>query len=128
MNKKPCFAPISRKAILPERLTFLRSSLAFSGLPKPACAYIGAAAVQRTVARHESLFTQGYDIRNLILLQSGAVKHTQVSPHREQVLLRVSRAGDVVCAQGEAPSRCHTCSAYATEECMALIWDHEQIQ
>ena len=50
MSEKPCFAPISRKAILPispERLTFLWSSLAFSGLPKPACAYI--ASGKRTI-------------------------------------------------------------------------------
>jgi CRP-like cAMP-binding protein len=130
MNE-PCFAQMSGRdfsLISPERLAFLRSSMAFSRLPEPACASIVSVAVQRTFARRESLFSQGQEIRNLILLRSGAVKHTQVSRDGEQVLLRVSCAGDVVCAQAEAPSRCYTCSACAMEECTALIWDREHIQ
>jgi len=131
MNGKLCFVPMPTRAILPissERVAFLRSSLAFSGLPESACALIGSVAVQRTFSRHESLFIQGQNIRNLILLQSGTVKHTQVSADGGQVLLRVSRAGDVVGTPGDAPSCCHTCSASAIEGCTALTWDREHIQ
>lgn len=109
-------------------IAFLRSSLAFSGLPEPACVSIGCAAIQRTFARHETLFTQGQEIQNLIFLQSGTAKHTQVSPDGEQALLRVSRAGDVLGARGEAHSCWHTCSACAMEECKVLIWDRERVQ
>lgn len=103
MNEKLCFAPIPDSEISlisSKRLSFLLSSMAFSWLPGPACASIGSAAVQRTFARHESLFSQRQKIRKLTLLRSGAVKQTQVSLDGEQILLRVSCAGDVVCAQG----------------------------
>lgn len=100
----------------------------FSGISERDCACIASAAVWRTFARGETLFTQGKEVRNLILLRSGNVKHTQLSPHGDEALLRISSAGDIVCVQGLSSIRCHTCSGRATEECHALVWEHDQMQ
>jgi CRP/FNR family transcriptional regulator, nitrogen oxide reductase regulator len=106
----------------------LRSSVLFSGISGRDCAHIASAAVRRTFARREALFTQGQEVSNLILLQSGHVKQTQVSPDGDEALLRISSAGDIVCVQGLSSIRCHTCSGRATEECRALVWRHDQMQ
>ena len=111
-----------------ERPGSLCSSVLFSGISGHDCAHIASAAARRTFARRETLFTQGQEVRNLILLQSGNVKHTQVSPDGGEALLRISSAGDIVCVQGLSSIRCHTCSGRATEECHALVWEHDQMQ
>jgi CRP-like cAMP-binding protein len=111
-----------------ERFGPLRSSELFSGISGHDCNHIISAAARRTFARRETLFTQGQEVRNLILLRSGNVKHTQVSPDGDEALLRISSAGDIVCVQGLSSIRCHTCSGRATEECHALVWEHDQMQ
>ena len=78
--------------------------------------------------RREPLFIEGQKVRSLILLQSGNVKHTQVSPGGGKVLLRISSAGDLVCVEGLSSMRRHTSSARATETCRALVWELEQMQ
>ena len=103
----------------------LRSSVLFAGMSEHDCAHIASAAVRRTFARRETLFTQGQEVRNLILLQSGNVKHMQVSPDGDEALIRISSAGDIVCVTGLSSMRCHTCSGCATEECRALVWEHD---
>jgi CRP-like cAMP-binding protein len=111
-----------------ERLRSLHSSLLFLGMSEHDCAHIASAAVTRTFARRETLFTQGEEDRNFILLLSGNVKHTQASPDGVEALLRISSAGDIVCVQGLSSIRRHTCSGRATEECCALVWEHDQMQ
>jgi CRP/FNR family transcriptional regulator, nitrogen oxide reductase regulator len=111
-----------------ERLGSLRRSGLFTGISDHECAHIASAARKRTFARHETLFMQGQEVRNLILLQSGIVKHTQVSPYGDEALLRISSAGDIVCVQGLSSIRCHTCSGRATVECRALVWEQDQMQ
>jgi CRP/FNR family transcriptional regulator, nitrogen oxide reductase regulator len=111
-----------------ERLGSLRRSGLFTGISDHECAHIASAARKRTFARHETLFMQGQEVRNLILLQSGIVKHTQVSPDGDEALLRISSAGDIVCVQGLSSIRCHTCSGRATVECRALVWEQDQMQ
>lgn len=106
----------------------LLSSSLFSGISRRDCARIASAAVRRTFARHEMLFTQGQEVRNLILLVSGTVKHTQVSSDGEEALVRICSSGDIVCVQGLSSIGCHTCSGCATEQCRALVWEHEQMQ
>lgn len=115
-------------SIKAEYLGSLRSSELFSGMSERECAHIASAAKKRTFARHETLFIQGQEVRNLILLQSGTVKHTQVSPDGDEALLRISSAGDIVGVQGLSSIRCHTCSGRATVECRALVWEQDQMQ
>ena len=107
---------------------FLRLSVLFAGMPEHDCAHIASAAVRRTFARRETIFTQGQEVRNLILLQSGNAKHVQVSPDGDEALIRISSPGDIVCVAGLSSVRRHTCSGCATEDCRALVWEHDQIQ
>jgi CRP-like cAMP-binding protein len=111
-----------------ERLRTLSSWVLFSGMSDHDCAHIVSAAVRRTFARRQTLFTQGQEVRNVILLLSGNVKHTQASPDGDESVLRISSAGDIVCVLGLSTIRCHTCSGRATEECHALVWERDQMQ
>jgi CRP/FNR family transcriptional regulator, nitrogen oxide reductase regulator len=113
---------------LGERLVLMCSSALFAGLADHECLEIAASALARTFARDELLFSQGEPIRNLILLQSGSVKLTQVSPNGNEVLLRINGKGDAVNVRAESASCGHTNSARATERCKALVWDYARIQ
>ena len=111
-----------------ERLTLLQASSLFAGLSELECTEVAACALVRSFVRDESLFTQGQPVTSLILLQSGSVKHTQVSPGGNEALLRISSPGDVVSIRGESGSFCHTCSARAIEKCSVLVWEYDLIQ
>lgn len=131
MNNTPLSFPRSVDEINPltsEHLETICSFALFSGLSERDVAPIASAAVRRTYARHDTLFTQGHEIRNLILLESGSVKHSQVSSKGEEVLLRMSGAGDLVAGEALSASCRHNCSALATQESKALIWGTGQIQ
>jgi CRP-like cAMP-binding protein len=99
----------------------------FAGLSRQECIDVVSCAFARSFARDEFLFVQGQPVRDLILLESGHVKHTQVSQSGKEALLRISATGDLVCAQPEAPGG-HTCSARATEKCEALVWKFARMQ
>jgi CRP/FNR family transcriptional regulator, nitrogen oxide reductase regulator len=111
-----------------EHLVLMCASALFTGLSQRECSEIVSCARARTFARDEILFSQGQPVRSLILLQSGSVKHTQVSESGSEVLLRMSGTGDAVNVQGEAASCSHTCSARAMEQCRALVWEYSKLQ
>ena len=113
---------------LPEHLVLMCASALFTGLSQRECAEIVACARARTFARDELLFCQGQPVRNLILLQSGSVKQTQVGESGSEVLLRMSGTGDAVHVQGESGSCSHTCSARAMEQCRAMVWEYGRLQ
>ena len=79
--------PLSARHQLAEHLVLMRASALFSGLSQPECSEIFSFARARSFARDEILFSQGQPVRNLIFLQSGSVKHTQVSENGSEVLL-----------------------------------------
>jgi CRP/FNR family transcriptional regulator, nitrogen oxide reductase regulator len=110
-----------------EHLVLMCGSALFSGLEESECKEIVSSARARTFARDELLFTQGQPVRSLILLQSGSVKHTQLSSGGNEVLLWMSGSGDAVNLEPE--SACgHTCSARAIERCRALVWEYNRLQ
>src|SRR5215472_10734404 len=74
----------------PENLTALCTSAIFAGVSKRELMEIASCARMRSFARDELLYIQGQAVRNLIVLQSGSVKHTQLSPNGDEVLLRMS--------------------------------------
>ena len=51
-------------------------------------------AKARTFARDELLFMQGQPVRNLVLIQSGSVKSTQISSGGNEVILWMNGSGD----------------------------------
>ena len=124
----PARSPLSAGPKLAEHLVLMCASALFTGLSQPECSEIFSFARARTFAPNEILFSQGQPVRNLIFLQSGNVKHTQVSENGSEVLLRMSGTGEAVNVQGEAPFCSHTCSARAMEQCGALVWEYSKLQ
>ncbi|KAA6459725.1 Crp/Fnr family transcriptional regulator [Acidobacteria bacterium AB60] len=110
-----------------EHLVLMCNSALFAGIQEKDCGEIASFARPRTFARDELLFAQGQPVRSLILLQSGSVKHTQLSPNGNEVLLWMSGTGDAVNLEPE--SACgHTCSARALERCRTLVWEYNRLQ
>jgi CRP-like cAMP-binding protein len=63
-----------------------------------------------------------------MLLQTGSVKQTQLSPSGEEVILWMHGQGEAVGMNpGEQPCH-HTCSARALENCKALVWEYSRLQ
>ena len=106
----------------------LCASALFAGLTAQECKEIVACGRARTFARDELLFAQGQPICSLIFLQSGSVKHTQLSESGAEVLLWMSGSGEAVNLQPETTSCNHSCSARATERCIAVAWDYSRLQ
>jgi CRP-like cAMP-binding protein len=89
---------------------------------------IASCARARTFSRDELLFMQGEPVRNLVLIQTGSVKLTQLSSNGNEVILWMSGKGEAVGMPAESPSCSHTCSARAMEQCRALIWEYARLQ
>ncbi len=100
----------------------------FAELSKGELTDILSCARLRTFGRDELLYSQGQTPRNLIVLQSGSVKHTQISSDGEEVLLRFSGPGDAVNLQMDLNTCNHSCSARAKEESRAWIWETRKLQ
>src|SRR5580704_7287313 len=73
-----------------EHLVLMCASALFTGLEERECREIASCARARTFARDEILFTQGQPVRSLILLETGSVKLTQLSPAGSEVLMWMS--------------------------------------
>ena len=89
---------------------------------------IASCSKARTYARDELLFMQGQPVRNLVLIQSGSVKSTQLSPNGNEVILWMNGSGDAVSMPAESAACSHTCSARAIEQCRALTWEYSRLQ
>lgn len=119
--------PAGVNPIFPENLVATFTTALFAGLSKRECMEIVACARTRTFARDELLYAQGQPVRSLILLQTGSVKHTQLSPNGDEVLLRMSGKGDAVNVQVGSTASSHTCSARAMEQCKTLVWEYTRL-
>jgi CRP-like cAMP-binding protein len=104
------------------------ASALFTGLSQRECTEIASCARARTFARNELLFRQGQPVNNLILLESGSVKLTQLSPGGDEVLLWMTGSGEPVNVNADATSCSHTCSARAMEHCKVLVWEYQRLQ
>ena len=111
-----------------ERVVLMCASALFTGLSESECREIAACARARTFARDELLFIQGQPVRNLVLIQSGSVKSTQLSPNGNEVILWMSGSGEPVGVPADTPACNHTCSARAMEQCRALTWEYSRLQ
>jgi len=113
---------------LAERAVLMCASALFAGMTPHECMEIASCAKARTFARDELLFMQGQPIHNMVLIQSGSVKSTQLSPGGDEVILWMNGSGDVMGVPGSGGSCSHTCSARAMEQCKALIWEYNRLQ
>jgi len=129
----PGVPPASMEAYNPEtssteRVVLMCASALFTGLTQQQCREIASCARARTYVRDEILFMQGQPIRNIVLIQTGSVKLTQLSPNGNEVLLWMRGSGDAVGEHTETESCSHTCSARALEHCRALTWEYARLQ
>jgi len=113
---------------LAERVVMMCASALFTGLSRQDCMEIASCAKARTFARDELLFMQGQPVRNLVLIQTGRVKLTQLSPNGNEVILWMNGAGDAVGVPADTSVVSHTCSARAMEHCRALTWEYARLQ
>lgn len=111
-----------------ERLVLMCASALFTGLSKQECVEIASCARARTFARNEILFCEGQPVRNLILLESGSVKLTQLSSSGNEVLMWMSGSGQPVNVNTDPVACEHTCSARAMEQCHTLVWEYHKLQ
>jgi len=111
-----------------ERVVLMCASALFAGLTETECWEIASCASARRFARNELLFMQGQPVRNLVLIQTGSVKLTQLSANGNEVILWMNGEGETVGANIEAPVCHHTCSARAMEQCRALTWEYSRLQ
>src|SRR5579863_8636785 len=111
-----------------EHSVLMCSSALFTGLTERGCTEVVSCGSARTFARNQLLYAQGQPMNSLILLQSGSVKHTQLSANGEEVILWMSGPGEVLNLQTEATSGGQSCSARAMEQCKALVWDYARVQ
>ena len=111
-----------------ERVVLMCASALFTGLTRQQCMEIASCAKARVFARDELLFMQGQPVRNLVLIQTGSVKLTQLSPNGNEVILWMNGSGDAVGVPIESAACSHTCSARAMEQCRALTWEYARLQ
>ncbi len=111
-----------------QQLGALWTAALFTGLSSRECAEVVGFGRTRTFARDEVLFVQGQPVRSFILLEFGTVKQTQLSRGGDEVLLRMSGAGDAINAQSAARGGVHNCSARAVDVCRTLVWEHGRLQ
>jgi CRP-like cAMP-binding protein len=111
-----------------ERVVLMCASALFTGLSQEELVEIAACSEARTFARDELLFMQGQQVRNLVLIQTGSVKVTQLSASGNESLLWMNGTGETVGAHHTTPTCTHSCSARAMERCTSLIWKYAQLQ
>jgi len=118
----------TRESNIAERVVMMCASALFSGLSKNECLEIASCARARTFVRDELLFVQGQTARNLVMIQSGSVKLSQLSPNGNEVILRMTGSGDPVGMPADSLSCNHSCSARAMEKCHTLVWEYSRLQ
>ncbi len=104
------------------------ASALFTGLSEKECLEIASCARARTFARGEILFTEGQSARNLVMIQTGSVKLSQLSPGGNEVILWMNGSGEPVGVLADSTTCSHTCSARAMEKCHALVWEYSRLQ
>ena len=111
-----------------ENVLSLCASAIFAGLSQRELMEILSCARMRTFTRDEVLYSQGQAARSLIVLQSGSVKHTQLSSNGDEVLLRMSGTGEPLNLHAGSDACNHSCSARAMEKCRAWVWEYNKLQ
>jgi CRP-like cAMP-binding protein len=73
------------------------------------------------------LFLQGDAGQRLMLINSGYVKLTQVSPEGKEVLLWMCGPNQVLGIRSELTGKPYSCSAEAIKICTVLVWEHDAL-
>jgi CRP-like cAMP-binding protein len=122
------FETHSRKSRIAERAVTMRTSALFSGLSRDECLEIASCASARSFERNDALFTQGQPARHLMMIQTGSVKLSQLSPNGNEAILWMIGPGDPLGVVIEALSQSYTCTACAMAPARALVWEYSRFQ
>ena len=115
---------MSNRAIADEEIVLACDSALFAGLSPGECSEIVSYATIATFARNERLFSQDQLIDKLLMIRTGSVKLTQLSPDGKEVILWMNGPGDAVGMHADAVGCDHSCSARPIERCQVLVWEH----
>jgi CRP-like cAMP-binding protein len=99
-----------------------------AGLSPQQCNEIFAFARITKFARNERLFSQDQPIHKLIMIRTGTVKLTQLSPDGKEVILWLNGPGDAVGMHADPDGSNHSCSAHAMERCQVFVWESHLLQ
>lgn len=103
-------------------------SALLAGLSPQQCGEILAYARITRFARNESLFSQDQPIQKLIMIRTGSVKLTQLTPDGKEVILWLNGPGDAVGMHADVDGSNHSCSAHAMERCQVFVWESYLLQ
>ena len=84
---------------------------------------IAGSAREKRIDRRESIFTEGDPVRQVTMVLSGFVKVTQMGLNGNEVILRLSGAGEIVGSYRVCTSCTHCATAQAVQPSVALVWD-----
>jgi CRP-like cAMP-binding protein len=91
----------------------------FADLTPPEFELVIGAAREKRFGRRETIFTDGDAVRQVTLVLSGFVKMTQIGLNGNEVILRMSVAGELLGSYRVT----HCTTAQAVQPCVALVWD-----
>lgn len=113
-----------------DRASLMSGCPLFAGVPTPDCMRIATGACARIYNHDEYLFVQGQSARNILLIQSGNVKLTQLSTEGNEVILWMRGARETigVMVVPTDASMQYSCSAQAMEKVCAIIWDIDRFR
>jgi CRP-like cAMP-binding protein len=111
-----------------QRLNILRDSALCAGLTDAEITELAGLARSKIFERRDVIFAQGQPVRQLLLLESGSVKLTQVGTNGSEVILWLRGAGDPVGLTGALSHSPHTCSARVVVTCRAMVWDWSKLE
>jgi CRP/FNR family transcriptional regulator, nitrogen oxide reductase regulator len=107
---------------------FVGESALLAGLSPQQCSEVFAYARITKFARNERLFSQDQPIHKLIMIRTGSVKLTQLSPDGKEVILWLNGPGDAVGMHADPDGGNHSCSAHAMERCQVFVWESQLLQ
>lgn len=103
-------------------------SALLAGLSPQQCSEVFAYARITKFARNERLFSQDQPIHKLIMIRTGSVKLTQLSPDGKEVILWLNGPGEAVGMHADADGGNHSCSAQAMERCQVFVWESQLLE
>ena len=110
------------------RINLMRSSALCAGLSDDETVELAELARIKSIDRRGSLFEQGQPVKQILLIESGSVKLTQLSHSGSEVILWLHGIGEAVGLTGEVSSSRHTCSARAVLSTRVMSWEWSALE
>ena len=109
--------------MLSEKIRSAKQFALFSELTPAEFETIIGAAREKRFDRRETIFTEGDPVRQVTMVLSGFVKVTQMGLNGNEVILRLSGAGEIAGSYRVCTNCIHCATAQAVQACVALVWD-----